>query len=440
MFCEDTQCDQSQGSKDELHCCDDRGSCDDLQCPDNMVQKEGPGLCPGVECSVANCCNPRANCNTHFCPEADASMVNRLPEEDEVLLCADAICEHATDANECCEPRAQCNEDICSDSQYFSGAAELCVGTECDADVDQNICCSPRDFCHNALFECVGNDGLVDSPATVMCTENPCTEGNDYDICCETKGICSTMLPGSAVRFCNSFDSYACEFGIKANPHEVPCPNDNCNEAACCREATGEPLPETRPVGLAEDRDVVQYKTRITGLMHGRMGNKFSALDGEIKPVFASAAGVSPAQVATSYDPGSVLVTATITANPNQELTVTTLPAADDVLSAVKKIEHVLKEARIPGTELEAAAPVGVKFAANSETAEQVTPPTPSPPPTPPPTPRTPDEETDDDTDQTDAEAPAKETNTSRSSDANKYFSVQSFASLLCLMIWHFLP
>lgn len=252
--------------------------------------------------------------------------------------------------------------------------------------------------------------------------------------CCETKDTCTSMQAGSRVAFCNSFDAYECEFGIKANPHEVPCPNDNCNQDACCRQATGEPLPEARPADVAPDRDVVQYKTRITGLMHSRMGSKFTALDAEIKPIFASAAGVSPGQVETRYDAGSVLVTATITAaSPTQELAATKLPSAADIVSAVKKIDNVLKEARIPGTELAAAEPVGVKFVANSDDPLDVNndpPPPPTPPPSPTPPPKEEEEEDDDETD-------ATEENTTRSSDSYKYFSVQS---LLCLTIWHFLP
>merc|ERR1712216_921930 len=96
-----------------------------------------------------------------------------------------------------------------------------------------------------------------------------------------------------------------------------------------------------------------------------------------------------------------------------------------------------LHEAQIPGTEITAAAPVGVKFSAGSNTAEEVTPPPPPTPPAPPPTPASPSPPAPPPPPAADAaDDTAEEENTTRSSDAHKYFSVQT---LLCLTICHFL-
>jgi len=248
MYCADTQCDTSPGSPDELHCFAERGSCDDLECPMEMVMREGVGLCPGVQCSNQNCCDPRAPCVTHDCGASDEAMVNKIFGEDstpESQLCVGAICDHADDATTCCDARAPCDPEICNTTIQYAASetSALCARETCTED-DSIQCCLERDVCSNAGFECVGNDGLVDSPGMVRCTASPCTEADDYDICCETKDTCTSMVAGSRVAFCNSFDSYECEFGIKTNPHEVPCPNDNCNKDSCCRKATGDPLPE----------------------------------------------------------------------------------------------------------------------------------------------------------------------------------------------------
>merc|ERR1712072_1258889 len=103
---------------------------------------------------------------------------------------------------------------------------------------------------------------------------------------------------------------------------------------------------------------------------------------------------------------------------------------------AVMEVPNI-NDAKVPVTEITAAAPVGVKFEAGSDEAVEVqssappptpppptprpNPPTPPPPPTPVPTPPVDDEEDE-------------EENTTRSSDAHQYFSVQT---LLYLTICH---
>lgn len=323
----------------------------------------------------------------------------------------------------------------------------LCMGSEC-ADIDTLTCCAPRDFCANAGFSCGEGQGLVENATGTMCAKSPCTEDPDQQTCCEEKGQCEDMRAGAARTFCNSFDYYTCEYGIKSNPHAIPCDGD-CTKTLCCREATGEPLPDTRPPDMPADREVVQYKTRISGLIHSRMGGMLEDLDRQIKPVFADAAGVSPSQVATAYEAGSVLVTATITANDNQILQATTLPSTESITDAVLAVPNI-DEAAIPGETIAAATPVGVKFLAGQDeavvvTAPAPTPPTPAPTPPTPPTPQTAPPTAPTPAAPTPPAPPAppaptapsdSEENTTRSSDAHRYFSVQT---LLYLTICHFL-
>jgi len=170
------------------------------------------------------------------------------------------------------------------------------------------------------------------------------------------------------------------------------------------------------------------------------MGGKLADLDRNIKPVFAEAAGVEVEQVQTQYEAGSILVTATVTANAGQALAATVTPSADQVLGAVMEVPNI-NDAKVPGTEITAAAPVGVKFEAGSDEAVEVQssapppgpppgPPPRSPPPPPPPSSPAPPPTVDEDTDE------EEEENTTRSSDAHQYFSVQT---LLYLTICHFL-
>merc|ERR1740138_1153525 len=164
------------------------------------------------------------------------------------------------------------------------------------------------------------------------------------------------------------------------------CGSGGCTATACCRTETGEPLPSTRPAELPKDREVIQYKTRISNLMHGKMGGMLADLDRNIKPVFATAAGVGIDQVRTEYEAGSVLVTATATANAGQALETTILPTEEAVLGAVLDVPNI-DDAKVPGTEITAAAPVGVKFVAGSDDAVTVTSAAPGPGPGPPPPP-----------------------------------------------------
>jgi hypothetical protein len=139
-------------------------------------------------------------------------------------------------------------------------------------------------------------------------------------------------------------------------------------------------------------KDILVYKTRVTGFSYDALaaspGLK-NSLDAKFKPVFAKAGGVDVSQVTMEYNKGSLLVTAQVEAEEGQTLdhSSTTLPTGAEVLAAVKAVDGY-EAALIPGEELEAADPIGVRYAAggDSSPAEEITPPSP-PPPTPPPTP-----------------------------------------------------
>jgi hypothetical protein len=142
-------------------------------------------------------------------------------------------------------------------------------------------------------------------------------------------------------------------------------------------------------------KDILVYKTRVTGFSYDALAASpglRNSLDAKFKPVFAKAGGVDVSQVTIEYNKGSLLVTAQVQAEEGQTLdhSSTTLPTSAEVLAAVKAVDGY-EAALIPGEELEAADPIGVRYAAggDSSPAEEITPPSP-PPPTPPPTPPTP--------------------------------------------------
>merc|ERR1711871_1818727 len=221
LFCARPSCNQSAGSVDKVTCCEDMGNCNELTCPaTTTVNKFDPPLCPNNPCMEWQCCDPRATCGTYTC--ADPTTVKR--KNSLALMCQGTVCDPISDASTCCEARASCSELTCPTTHYASADEDaLCIGAECNNSSDVLTCCAPRDFCSNAGFSCTGNTGLVSNPGSVMCAESPCIESNDFDTCCEVKGSCSSMRKGSARTFCNSFDAYDCEHGIRKNSHEILC-------------------------------------------------------------------------------------------------------------------------------------------------------------------------------------------------------------------------
>jgi hypothetical protein len=226
-------------------------------------------------------------------------------------------------------------------------------------------------------------------PKELHCAGAICTEA-DFDACCERKDTCDSMMPGAADETCITYD--ACSYGLRADPWNIIC-SGSCTEAECCRQKTGEPV---KPSMSNVVKDVLVYKTRVTGFSYDALaaspGLK-NSLDAKFKPVFAKAGGVDVSQVTMEYNKGSLLVTAQIEAEEGQTLdhSSTTLPTGAEVLSAVKAVDGY-EAALIPGEELEAADPIGVRYAAggDSSPAEEITPPSPPPPPTPPTPPPTP--------------------------------------------------
>lgn len=226
------------------------------------------------------------------------------------------------------------------------------------------------------------------------------------------------MLAGAATATCNTYDG-SCPHGLRgppdadglAQPWLIKC-SGSCTATSCCRAETGEPLPESRS-GVT--KDVLLYKTRVTGLSYAKAILKQTEMDAQFKPVFALAGGVLVSQVQMVYAEGSLLVTAEIEANEGETLDqgVTTLPSSADVLAALNKVPSIA-EAIIPGQSLAAAEPIGVRYAPGATSAaEAITPPPPPTPPTPPPPAPTPSQEDDD------GEEEKEEENTTRTSSAH---------------------
>lgn len=222
------------------------------------------------------------------------------------------------------------------------------------------------------------------------------------------------MLPGAASATCNTFDG-SCPYGLRGEPWLIKC-SGSCTATSCCRAETGEPLPETRPATSDPTKDVLLYKTRVTGLSYAKAILKQTEMDAQFKPVFARAAGVLDLnQVTMVYAEGSLLVTAEIEAKDGETLEQeqTTLPSGADVLAALNKVPSIA-EAIIPGESLAAAEPIGVRYAPGATSvAEAITPPPPPTPPTPPPPAPTPSQEDDD------GEEEKEEENTTRTSSAH---------------------
>lgn len=218
------------------------------------------------------------------------------------------------------------------------------------------------------------------------------------------------MKEGVAFETCLTFTG-TCQFGLRAKPWSIKC-NGDCTDADCCQAETGEPPAPERPENANASRDTLLYKTKVTGLSFDLLfgdgsdpaaaAQRKADLDSQFKPVFAKAAGLEGQldQVTMIYAEGSLLVTAQIEAPEGMMLDnqKTELPSSDDVLNAVKSVPNI-EEAVIPGMELEAAAPIGVRYppeGSDSTAREAITPPTtttttttaaPTPPPPTPPAP-----------------------------------------------------
>lgn len=396
-FCEGSTCDLVAGSADTNSCCENKGTCSGFDCPDTMVGAASPpSSCVGSECRLDECCVARAPCSSSDCPDSKVWV-------GEGLLCAGETCALDPDAATCCENRAECSENVCSSDFYFSAAqGDLCLGAICTAEADLHNCCVERSTCDTKAFDCGSGYGEKLGSLAIRCAENVCTEGNDHNMCCELKDTCDSMREGAATTTCNTFTG-TCQYGLRKEPWTIPC-SGSCTETTCCREETGDPLPESRPQGKPADRDVLVYKTRVTGLSYEKAMEKEDDLTSQFKPVFARAGGVAVDQVVMVYGEGSLLVTAEITALPGETLdqSATTLPSSSEVLAAVNNVPAI-QEAIIPGQILAAAEPIGVRYAPGEEgAAEAITPPPPPTPPnlkapSPPPPPDSSDDESDDD-------------------------------------------
>lgn len=177
---------------------------------------------------------------------------------------------------------------------------------------------------------------------------------------------------------CNSFEG-VCEFGLRSNPWTIQCSGGSCTEAECCQIETGEPLPVARPENAPQDATFVVISTKVSGVSYQSLASSDAlapggALDQKFKPIMAP--GVDPENVEMKYAPGSLLVAAEIlveaTEDGKEPVVPTTLPSAAAVVSALSSVPAVL-EAVIPGQELAAAEPVGVKFVAGSSEPQSVT-------------------------------------------------------------------
>jgi hypothetical protein len=430
--CAAAECDLPTDSEgvDTNTCCEPKATCADgegYQCSELFVLKSSEELegykCEfnsGRECDENDCCDARASCSEYECKEEEGKIAVQAD-----VWCQGVTCEKDIDEAQCCENRGVCSDLVCSDdyySQVSDSADGYCQGKTCTNLLDEDECCKEKMTCDLKGWSCGGladYENYAEKPDQHQhrCADGECDEVNDQDNCCERRDTCDSMRDGTATTTCNTYLG-TCQFGLRKHPFNIIC-SGSCTDAECCREETGEPLPETRPAGTSEEKDVLLYKTRVTGLSFTAIDSDEDLkkdLDNQFKPVFAAAAGdVDLDQITMIYAEGSLLVTAQVEAKEGEVLdsSKTTLPEVSDILEAVNTVPGI-GEAMIPGETLSAAEPVGIRYppANSSISAEPITPPTPPPPPSPTPVPVPPPEEEDEPSDE-------EEENTTRTSSAH---------------------
>lgn len=109
----------ANNAEDWKNCCDERGRCDKSVCdldtqlfkPEKVRPKDDP-RCPAHWCESADCCVPRATCSTMSCPTA-THVPTQNDKSKPVLYCTDEKCSinDQDDMRKCCEPRGECLAD-----------------------------------------------------------------------------------------------------------------------------------------------------------------------------------------------------------------------------------------------------------------------------------------------------------------------------------------